>query len=35
MEDFLIFGAPFIVLIGSIVVAFWVAFKDKDVSEEE
>ncbi|WP_391117498.1 cytochrome bd oxidase small subunit CydS [Psychrobacillus sp. L3] len=33
MTNFLIFYAPFIVVIASIVVAFWVAPKDKSVSE--
>lgn len=29
MNDFLIFVAPFIVLIGAIVLAFWAALKDE------
>ncbi|MFF2754993.1 hypothetical protein ACFVR1_14735 [Psychrobacillus sp. NPDC058041] len=33
MTNFLIFYAPFIVLIASIAAAFWVAPKDKSVSE--
>ncbi|WP_371256596.1 hypothetical protein [Psychrobacillus sp. FJAT-21963] len=35
MSDFLIFYAPFIVLIGAIVVAFWAASKDGAVSDEK
>ena len=34
MTNFLIFYAPFIVLFASIAAAFWVAPKDKAVSEE-
>ncbi|WP_413788962.1 cytochrome bd oxidase small subunit CydS [Psychrobacillus mangrovi] len=34
MADFLIFYAPFIVLIGSIIVAFWAASKDGAVSDK-
>jgi hypothetical protein len=35
MTDFLIFYAPFIVLIGAIFTAFWFAPKDGPVREEE
>lgn len=31
MNEFLMFYAPFIVIIGSIVTAFWVAGKDRAV----
>lgn len=34
MTEFLMFYAPFIVLIGSIIVAFWAASKDGAVKEE-
>ncbi|WP_445678103.1 cytochrome bd oxidase small subunit CydS [Psychrobacillus sp. FSL H8-0484] len=34
MSDFFIFYAPFIVLIGSIVVAFWAASKDGVIKDE-
>ncbi|WP_420849978.1 cytochrome bd oxidase small subunit CydS [Psychrobacillus vulpis] len=34
MTNFLIFYAPFIVVILSIIVAFWIAPKDKAVSDE-
>lgn len=34
MTDFMITYAPFIVLIGSIIVAFWAASKDGAVREE-
>ena len=35
MTDFFIFYAPFIVLIGSIITAFWFAPKDGPVQEKE
>ncbi|WP_373287656.1 cytochrome bd oxidase small subunit CydS [Psychrobacillus lasiicapitis] len=34
MTDFLIFYAPFIVLIAAIVVAFWAALRDGAVREK-
>ncbi|WP_445323046.1 cytochrome bd oxidase small subunit CydS [Psychrobacillus sp. FSL K6-2836] len=34
MTEFMIFYAPFIVLIGSIIVAFWAASKDGAVKDE-
>ena len=34
MTDFMITYAPFIVLIGSIIVAFWAASKDREVKDE-
>ena len=34
MTDFLIFYAPFIVLIAAIVVAFWAALRDVAVREK-
>lgn len=33
MQNFLMFYAPFIVLIGSLVVAFWAALKDEPVQK--
>lgn len=35
MNDFLISIAPFIVLIASIAVAFWVASKDESVGKDQ
>ncbi|WP_413059035.1 cytochrome bd oxidase small subunit CydS [Sporosarcina sp. 179-K 3D1 HS] len=35
MNDFLIFYAPFVVLLGSLAVAFYVAPKDRAVRKEE
>ncbi|WP_397443516.1 MULTISPECIES: cytochrome bd oxidase small subunit CydS [unclassified Planococcus (in: firmicutes)] len=35
MQDFLIFYAPFIVLIASIVVGFWISLKDGAVTKDE
>ncbi|WP_454786405.1 cytochrome bd oxidase small subunit CydS [Neobacillus rhizosphaerae] len=32
MDDFLMFYAPFLVLLASIAVAFWIAPKDKAVN---
>lgn len=34
MQDFLIFYAPFLVLIAAIVFGFWFALKDGPVSKE-
>lgn len=34
MMEFLIFYAPFIVLIGSIIIAFWASTKDGPVKDE-
>ncbi|WP_445678175.1 cytochrome bd oxidase small subunit CydS [Psychrobacillus sp. FSL W7-1493] len=34
MMEFLIFYAPFIVLIGSIIIAFWVSTMDGPVRDE-
>ncbi|WP_425434985.1 cytochrome bd oxidase small subunit CydS [Paenisporosarcina indica] len=34
MSEFLMFYAPFIVLIGSIIVAFWFASKDGSVRDK-
>lgn len=34
MTEFLMFYAPFIVLVGSIIAAFWVASKDGVISEK-
>lgn len=35
MQDFLIFYAPFIVLISAIVAAFWVSLKDGVVTNDK
>ncbi|WP_440137309.1 cytochrome bd oxidase small subunit CydS [Planococcus chinensis] len=35
MQDFLIFYAPFLVLIGSIVFGFWISLKDGVASKED
>ncbi|WP_420490622.1 cytochrome bd oxidase small subunit CydS [Neobacillus drentensis] len=35
MDDFLLFYAPFLVLIASIVVAFWIAPKDDSVGKNK
>lgn len=35
MNDFLIFIAPFLVLIGSIIIGFWAAIKDEPIMEDE
>ena len=35
MTEFLMFYAPFIVLIGSIIAAFWLAPKDGPLREKE
>ncbi|WP_425514288.1 cytochrome bd oxidase small subunit CydS [Lentibacillus saliphilus] len=35
MENFLLFIAPFIVLIISIVIAFWVSLQDDAVTKDE
>lgn len=35
MNDFLIFVAPFIIIVAAIVCAFWAAGKDGSVSNEE
>jgi hypothetical protein len=34
MSEFMMFYAPFIVIIGSIAAAFWLAGKDQAVGEE-
>jgi hypothetical protein len=33
MDDFLLFYAPFLVLIASIAVAFWIALKDDVITK--
>lgn len=35
MQDFLVFYAPFIVLILSIVAGFWISLKDGAVTKDE
>ncbi|BAQ08791.1 hypothetical protein OXB_0319 [Bacillus sp. OxB-1] len=35
MNDFLIFYAPFVVLLGSLAVGFWIAPMDGAVTKEE
>ncbi|WP_442956616.1 cytochrome bd oxidase small subunit CydS [Planococcus sp. CAU13] len=35
MQDFLIFYAPFLVLIGSIIFGFWFSLKDGPISKKQ
>jgi len=35
MNDFLIFIAPFLTLVASMILAFWAALKDKPIMEKE
>jgi hypothetical protein len=34
IHDFLIFYAPFLVLLGAIIAAFWIALKDGQIEEK-
>jgi len=35
LNDFLIFVAPFLIIIAAVVVVFWVAAKDEPVTKEK